>query len=167
MIKDQSQQPSACEEKAYISQSELDQSAAFKKAMVLSTKDYVIICCLAILLLVLFVAAVSMDPWEVFQISKEQLQAMKQQNFQEAMRESLQNPLKNPIIEHLRDAGWKSVWAFVCFMPSMIFGALAGFFPLFSIFHAIFKRDVKEMMQLWETVPEQQPLDNQSLNTRL
>lgn len=163
MIQNQSQQPSTCEEKAYISQSELDQSDAFKKAMVLSTKDYVIICCLAILLLVLFAATVYMKPWEFFQFSKEQLQAMKQQNFQEEM----QNLFKNPLIEQLRDGGWKSVWAFVCFIPSMIFGSLFVFFPLFFIFLAMVKRDVKEMMQLWETVSEQQPFDNQSLNTKL
>ncbi|WP_139412392.1 hypothetical protein [Bartonella mastomydis] len=163
MIQDQSQQPSACEEKAYISQSELDQLAAFKKAMALSTKDYVIICCVAILLLVLFATSLSMKPWEFFQFSKEQLQAMKQQNFQEEM----QNLFKNPLIEQLRDGGWKSVWAFVCFIPSMIFGSLFVFFPLFFIFLAMVKRDVKQMMQLWETVPEQQPFDNQSLNTKL
>ncbi|WP_273758522.1 hypothetical protein [Bartonella sp. AU55XJBT] len=163
MIKDQSQQSSACEEKVFGSQSVLGQSAAFKKWMVLSTKDYVIICCLAILLLVLFATSLSTKSWEIFDIPKEQLQAMKHQNFQEM----IQNSFKNPIIEHLRDAGWKGVWAFLCFIPSIILSSLVIFFPLFFIFLAIFKRDVKEMMQLWETVSEQQPLDNQSLNTRL
>ncbi|WP_208440009.1 hypothetical protein [Bartonella raoultii] len=151
MIKDQSQQPSAYEKKAFVSQSILDQSAAFKKSMVLSTKDYVIICCLAILLLVLLAISLSMTPWELFHISKEQLQAMKHQNFQEAIQDSF----KNPLIEHLRDGGWKSVWAFVCLIPSMILGTLIVFFPLFFIFLAMVKRDVKEMIQLWKTVSEQ------------
>ncbi|EJF82532.1 hypothetical protein MCU_01414 [Bartonella elizabethae Re6043vi] len=164
MMRDQSQQPSANEGEAFSSKSVLDQSAAFKKAMLLSTKDYVIICCVAILLLVLVATSLSMKPWEFFQISKEQLQAMKQQNFQEAM----QNLFKNPLIERLRDGGWKSFWTFVCFMPSMILSVLFAFFPLFFILLAMIKRDVKEITQLWETVPEQQqPLDNQSLNTRL
>ncbi|WP_246257450.1 hypothetical protein [Bartonella gabonensis] len=130
MIREQSQQPSSCKGKAFVSQSVLDQSAAFKKQMVLSTKDYVIIFCLAILLLVLFAATVYMKPWEIFQISKEQLQEMQQQNFQEAMRESL----KNPIIEQLPDGEWKSVWTFVCFIPSMIFGSLFVFFSTLFYF---------------------------------
>ncbi len=163
MMRDQSQQKPAREGTAFISQSVLEQSAAFKKGMVLSTKDYVIICCLAILLLVLFVTSLSMKPWEFFDISKEQLQAMESQSFQEMT----QNSFKNPIIENLRDAGWKGVWAFLCFIPSIILSSLVIFFPLFFILLAIFKRDVKEMMQLWETVSEQQPLDNQSLDTRL
>ncbi|WP_144754502.1 hypothetical protein [Bartonella saheliensis] len=160
MIKDQSQQPSAYEKKAFVSQSILDQSAAFKKGMVLSTKDYVIICCLAILLLVLFIAAVSMTPWELFHISKEQLQAMKHQDFQEALQESLLQPFQNnPAIEFLRHVGWNSIWAFLCFVPQIILGVLLVCFSLFSIFLAIFKRDVKEMMQLWEILPKQQQPD--------
>ncbi|WP_208438510.1 hypothetical protein [Bartonella grahamii] len=172
MIEDKSQQQSAHEgDKAFVSQPVLDQSATFKKWMALSTGDYIIICCLAILLLVLFSATVYMDPLDFFHImSKEQLQAlrqMKQESFQEIIQESLAHPFKNPIIEHLLDAGWNSVWAFLCFLPQMIFGVLFGFCPLFVVFNIVFKRDVKEMMKLWETLPEQQQLDNQSLNRRL
>ncbi|WP_375670213.1 hypothetical protein [Bartonella sp. PS7NMGDW] len=168
MIEDKSQHQSAHEgNKAFVSQSVLDQSATFKKWMMLSTGDYVIILCLAILLLVLFSATVYMEPLEFFHvISKEQLQALgqtKQKSFQEIIQESLAHPFKNPIIEHLLDAGWNSVWAFLCFLPQMIFCFLFGFFPLFFVFNAIFKRDVKEMMKLWEALPEQQQLNNQSL----
>ncbi|QEE12742.1 hypothetical protein MNL01_07370 [Bartonella krasnovii] len=160
MKKDQSQQKPAREGTAFISQSMLEQSAAFKKGMVLSTKDYVIICCLAILLLVLFAISLFMKPWEFFQISKEQLQAMKYQDFQEMIQESLLQPFQNnPAIEFLRHVGWNSVWAFLCFVPQIILGVLLVCFPLFSIFLAIFKRDVKEMMQLWETLPKQQQPD--------
>ncbi|WP_212112417.1 hypothetical protein [Bartonella queenslandensis] len=166
MIKDQSQQQSTDEGKGFISQSVLDQSAAFKKGMLLSTKDYVIIFCLAILLLVLFVAITYMQPWDFFHvISKEQLQEMGKQGFDKLLQESLIRSFQNnPAIEYLRNVGWNSVWAFLCFVPQVIFGALILFFPLFSIFNAILKRDVKEMMLLWETVPEQQRLDNQSLD---
>ncbi|WP_375673229.1 hypothetical protein [Bartonella sp. TS82HLJMH] len=171
MIRDKSQHQSAHEgNKAFVSKPVLDQSATFKKWMALSTSDYIIICCLAILLLVLFSATVYMSPLEFFHImSKEQLQVlrqMKQESFQEIIQESLKHPFKNPIIEHLLDAGWNSVWAFLCFLPQMIFGVLFGLFPLFFVFNAIFKRDVKEIMMQWETLPEQQQLDNQSLNRR-
>lgn len=168
MIKDQSQQQSTDEGKGFISQSVLDQSAAFKKGMLLSTKDYVIIFCLAILLLVLFVATTYMQPWDFFHvISKEQLQEMgkmKQEDIQKMFQENLEQPFKSPIIGYLRDAGWNSVWAFLCFIPQVIFGILFGFFPLFFVFLAMVKRDVKEMMLLWETVSEPQQLDNQSFD---
>ncbi|WP_142416078.1 hypothetical protein [Bartonella massiliensis] len=172
MIKDKSQSQSIHEgNKAFISQpiisqAMLHQLSAFKKGMGLSTKDYVIICGLAILLLVLFAAVISMKPWELFHIiSNEQLQAMKQQNFQELMQESLIGTLhNNPAIEFLRNAGWKSVWFFLCFLPQIILGVLSVFFPLFSLFHAILKRDVKEMMQQWETVSKQQYPGKQSLD---
>ncbi|WP_375672837.1 hypothetical protein, partial [Bartonella sp. CL45QHWL] len=118
------------------------------------------------LLLVLFSASAYMSPLEFFHvISKEQLQElgkMKQESFQE----SLKHPFQNPIIQHVLDAGWNSVWAFLCLLPQIIFGVLFGLFPLFFVFNAVFKRDVKEMMLQWETLPEQQQLDNQSLNRR-
>ncbi|WP_375706935.1 hypothetical protein [Bartonella sp. AA126HLJHH] len=171
MIEDKSQHQSAHKgDKAFVSQPVLDQSEAFKKLTALSTGDYIIICCLAILLLVLFSASAYMDPLEFFHvISKEQLQAlgqMKQESLQERLQESLKHPFQNPIIQHVLDAGWNSVWAFLCFLPQIIFGVLFGFCPLFFVFNAVFKRDVKEMMLQWETLPEQQQLDNQSLNRR-
>ncbi|WP_245407063.1 hypothetical protein [Bartonella tribocorum] len=168
MIKDQSQQPSAHGEKAFISQSVLDQSVAFKKWMVLSTKDYVIICGLAILLLVLFFATNDIQTWEFFHvISTEQFQKMakmKQEDIQKMFQENLEPPFKNSIIGYVRDAGWNSVWDFLYFMPKMILGVLFSFFPFFFILLAMVKRDVKEMMQLWEIVPEPQKLDNQSFD---
>ncbi|WP_375640319.1 hypothetical protein [Bartonella sp. MM55XZML] len=165
MIEDKSQQQSAHKgDKAFVSQPVLDQSATFKKWMALSTGDYIIICCLAILLLVLFSASVYMRPLEFFHImSKEQLQAlgkMKQEDFQEMSQSFIQIPA----IEFLRNFGWNGVWAFLCLLPQIIFGVLFVLFPLFSIFNAISKRDAKEMMKLWDTLPEQQQLDNQSLN---
>ncbi|WP_039758386.1 hypothetical protein [Bartonella queenslandensis] len=167
MIKDQSQQQSTHEGEDFISQSVSDQLAAFKKGMVLSTKDYVIIFCLAILLLVLFVATTYMQPWEFFHvISNEQFQEMgkmKQEDIQKMFQANLEQPF-NPIIGYLRDAGWNSVWAFLCLMPQMIFGVLLVFFPLFFVFLAIVKRDVKQMMLLWETVSEPQQRDKQSFD---
>ncbi|WP_375644490.1 hypothetical protein [Bartonella sp. MR100HLJHH] len=165
MIEDKSQHQSAHKgDKAFVSQPVLDQSATFKKWMALSTGDYIIICCLAILLLVLFVATVYMDPLDFFHImSKEQFKAlgqMKQEDFQEMS----QSFIKIPAIEFLRNFGWNGVWAFLCLLPQIIFGFLFVLFPLFSIFNAVFKRDAKEMMKLRETLPEQQQLDNQSLN---
>ncbi|PIT68128.1 hypothetical protein [Bartonella tribocorum] len=166
MIKDQSQQQSTYEgNEAFISQSVSDQWAAFKKGMALSTKDYVIICCLAIFLLVLFVATTYMQPWDFFHvISNEQFQEMGKKNFQEIIQESLQNPFKNSIIGYVRDAGWNSVWAFLCLMPQMIVGVLFAFFPFFFVLLAMVKRDVKQMLLLWETVSEPQQLDNQSFD---
>ncbi|WP_375677005.1 MULTISPECIES: hypothetical protein [unclassified Bartonella] len=165
MIEDKSQHQSAYKgDKAFVSQPVLDQSEAFKKWMALSTGDYIIICCLAILLLVLFSASAYMSPLEFFHvISKEQLQAlgkMKQEDFQEMSQSFIQIPA----IEFLRNLGWNGVWAFLCLLPQIIFGFLFGLFPLFSIFNAIFKRDAKEMMLQWENLPEQKQLDNQSLN---
>ncbi|WP_330169234.1 hypothetical protein [Bartonella grahamii] len=165
MIEDKSQQQSAHEgNTAFVSQPLLNQAAAFKKWMVLSTSDYIIICCLAILLLVLFSATVYMNPLDFFHImSKEQFKAlgqMKQEDFQEMS----QSFIRVPAIEFLRNFGWNGVWAFLCLLPQIIFGFLFVFFPLFSIFNAVFKRDAKEMMKLRETLPEQQQLDNQSLN---
>ncbi|WP_375672765.1 hypothetical protein [Bartonella sp. CL45QHWL] len=165
MIEDKSQHQSAHKrDKAFVSQSVLNQSATFKKWMMLSTSDYIIICCLAILLLVLFSASAYMSPLEFFHvISKEQLQALGQMK-QEDLQNMSQSFIWVPAIEFLRNLGWNGVWAFLCLLPQMIFGVLFGFFPLFSIFNAIFKRDAKEMMLQWETLPEQQQLDNQSLN---
>ncbi|WP_375647091.1 hypothetical protein [Bartonella sp. AA56HLJMS] len=165
MIEDKSQHQFAHKgDKAFVSQPVLDQSEAFKKLTALSTGDYIIICCLAILLLVLFSASAYMRPLEFFHvISKEQLQAlgkMKQEDFQEMSQSFIQIPA----IEFLRNFGWNGVWAFLCLLPQIIFGVLFVLFPLFSIFNAISKRDAKEMMKLWETLPEQQQLDNQSLN---
>ncbi|WP_375695180.1 hypothetical protein [Bartonella sp. AC90GZZY] len=166
MIKDKSQHQSAHKgNMASVLQPGLDQSAVFKKCMTLSTKEYVIICCLAILLLVLFVATVYMKPLEFFHIiSKEQLQAMaqmKQEDLQKMFWKIWRQPVKNnPMIVFLRDAGWNSVWAFLCLLPQHIFGVLLGFFPLFFIFNAILKRDVKEMILLGETLPEKQQQDN-------
>ncbi|WP_375642865.1 MULTISPECIES: hypothetical protein [unclassified Bartonella] len=165
MIEDKSQHQSAHKgDKAFVSQPVLDQSEAFKKWTALSTGDYIIICCLAILLLVLFSASAYMNPLEFFHImSKEQLQAlgkMKQEDFQEMSQSFIQIPA----VEFLRNFGWNGVWAFLCLLPQIIFGVLFVLFPLFSIFNAISKRDAKEMMKLWETLPEQQQLDNQSLN---
>ncbi|WP_375607595.1 hypothetical protein [Bartonella sp. AC142YNZD] len=167
MIEDKSQHQSAHKgDRAFVSQPVLDQSATFKKWMALSTGDYIIICCLAILLLVLFFASAYMNPLEFFHImSKEQLQALGQMK-QESLQESLKHPFQNPIIQHVLDAGWNSVWAFLCFLPQIIFGVLFGLFPLFFVFNAVFKRDVKEMMLQWENLPEQKQLDNQSLNRR-
>ncbi|WP_375650507.1 hypothetical protein [Bartonella sp. OT172YNZD] len=165
MIKDKSQHQSVHEgNTAFVSQPVLDQSAAFKKWMVLSTNDYVIICCLAILLLVLFAATVYMNPLNFFYvISREQFQAMGKTK-QEDLQGMIQGFIRFPAIEFLRNVGWNSVWAFLCLLPQMVLAVLVVFFPLFSIFNAILKRDVKEMMKLWETLPEQQQLDNQSLN---
>ncbi|WP_375701094.1 hypothetical protein [Bartonella sp. AA81SXKL] len=167
MIEDKSQHQSAHKgDKAFVSQPVLDQSEAFKKWTALSTGDYIIICCLAILLLVLFSASAYMSPLEFFHvISKEQLQALGKMK-QESLQESLKHPFQNPIIQHVLDAGWNSVWAFLCLLPQIIFGVLFGLFPLFFVFNAVFKRDVKEMMLQWENLPEQKQLYNQSLNRR-
>ncbi|WP_375656426.1 hypothetical protein [Bartonella sp. CM120XJJH] len=170
MIEDKSQQQSAHEgNTAFAPQPVLDQSAVFKKLTALSRKDYVIILCLAILLLVLFAATVYMSPLEFFHIvSKEQFQAleeMKPGELRNMMKEILKQPFENnPAVLFLRDAGWNSVWAFLCFLPQMIFCCLVVCFPLFFILNAISKRDVKEMMKLWDTLPEQQQLNNQTLN---
>ncbi|WP_375682709.1 MULTISPECIES: hypothetical protein [unclassified Bartonella] len=165
MIEDKSQHQSAHKgDKAFVSQPVLDQSATFKKWMALSTGDYIIICCLAILLLVLFSASAYMDPLEFFHIiSKEQLQALGKMK-QEDLQEMSQIFIQIPAIEFLRNLGWNGVWAFLCLLPQIIFGFLFGLFPLFSIFNAIFKRDAKEMMLQWENLPEQKQLNNQSLN---
>ncbi|WP_273783398.1 hypothetical protein [Bartonella sp. AU15XJBT] len=169
MMRDQSQHPSVHEgNEAFVSKPLSDQLADFKKGMPLSTKDYVIICCLAILLFGLFAASTYMQPWEFFHvISKEQFQAMakmKQEDIQKMFQENLAQPFKSPIIGYVRDAGWNSVWAFLCLMPQIILGVLFAFFPLFFILLAMVKRDVKQMMQLWETEPEPQQLDNQSFD---
>ncbi|WP_375640895.1 hypothetical protein [Bartonella sp. AA168HLJHH] len=170
MIEDKSQHQSAHKgNTAFASQPVLNQCAVFKKWTALSRKDYVIILCLAILLLVLFAATVYMNPLEFFHvISKEQFQAlgqMEQGDLRKMIKEILKQPFENnPAIVFLRDAGWNSVWAFLCLLPQMIFGVFVVFFPLFFVFNAISKREVKEMMKLWDTLPEQQQLDNQSLN---
>ncbi|WP_375706392.1 hypothetical protein [Bartonella sp. AA6HLJMS] len=170
MIEDKSQHQSAHKgNTAFASQPVLNHSAVFKKWTALSRKDYVIILCLAILLLVLFAATVYMNPLEFFHvISKEQFQAlgqMEQGDLRKMIKEILKQPFENnPAIVFLRDAGWNSVWAFLCLLPQMIFGVLVVFFPLFFVFNAISKREVKEMMKLWDTLPEQQQLDNQFLN---
>lgn len=135
----------------------LGQFAAFKKWKILSTKDYVIIYCLAILWLGLFAATSYMNPLDFFHvISKEHFQAMREQNFQKIIRESLNRPFENnPMIALLREAGWNSVWAFLCLLPQFIFVLLFVLFPFFFVFNAIIKQHVKAMMQLWKIWPEQ------------
>ncbi|WP_375707379.1 hypothetical protein, partial [Bartonella sp. AA1HLJMS] len=159
MIEDKSQQQSAHEgNTAFASQLMLNHSAAFKKWTALSRKDYVIILCLAILLLVLFAATIHMSPLEFFHvISKEQVQIlgqMEQGDFRKMMKEILKQPFENnPAIVFLYGVGWNGVWAFLCLLPQMIWGCLVVFFPLFFVFNAISKRDVKEMIKLWDTLP--------------
>lgn len=96
--------------------------AAFKKGMVFSTKDYVIICCLTVLYAALGIFS---------RYSKEQ--------FQEIIQESLQNPFKAPIFKYLRDAGWKSVWTFFMFYAANDFWRSYCFFPLLFILLAMVK----------------------------
>ncbi|WP_375660621.1 hypothetical protein [Bartonella sp. CL71SXKL] len=170
MIEDKSQHQSIHEgNTAFASQPGVNQSAVFKKWTALSRRDYVIILCWAIPLLVLFAATVYMSPLEFFHIiSKEQLQAlekMEQGDLRKMTKEILKQPFENnPAVLFLRNVGWNGVWACLCFLPQMIWFCLVLFFPFFFVFNAISKRDVKEMMKLWDTLPEQQQLDNQSLN---
>ncbi|WP_375685790.1 hypothetical protein, partial [Bartonella sp. TT110JLCBS] len=134
MIEDKSQHQFAHKgDKAFVSQPVLDQSATFKKWMMLSTSDYIIICCLAILLLVLFSASAYMSPLEFFHvISKEQLQALGKMK-QEDLQNMSQSFIWVPAIDLIRNLAWTGVWAFFCLLPQMIFGFLFGLFPPFSI----------------------------------
>ncbi|WP_244427525.1 hypothetical protein [Bartonella vinsonii] len=71
---------------AFVSQRVLGKESRlffFKNKMVLSTKDYVIVCCLAMIALIAVAATTYMQPLEFFHvISKEQLQAMAKEQFQ-------------------------------------------------------------------------------------
>ncbi|EJF87764.1 hypothetical protein [Bartonella rattimassiliensis] len=130
------------------------------KLMRPSTKDYIIIVCLAIILLALVGIMIYMKPLEFFHIiSKEEAQAIAQQNFQEITQESLKKT-QDSIIKHLHSVGWNSVWAFLCLLPQMILGFLLVGFPLFFILLAMVKREVKEMMQPMENSVRAAMLDS-------
>ncbi|WP_273721670.1 MULTISPECIES: hypothetical protein [unclassified Bartonella] len=131
---------------------------SFKKSLALSTKDYVIICCLAVILLVFFAAMAYINPLEYFHvISKEQFEAIAQENLRAMGQENIGKQvfeagalLQKHFIELWRAAGWNGVWALICCIPIAIFGFVFGFFPLLFIFCAVLKREVKGMIQQWE-----------------
>ncbi|WP_019219518.1 hypothetical protein [Bartonella florencae] len=135
----------------------------FKKAMALSTKDYVIICCLAVLLLLFFVLIAFINPIKYFQVISEgqfkaladSLQRLTQATVvQQIFAESA--IIQTHVIELCYAAGWNGFWAFLCFMPVIIFACALMFFPLFFIFSAVLKRELKEMIQQWEKAPKLQ-----------
>ncbi|WP_156851442.1 hypothetical protein [Bartonella refiksaydamii] len=143
---------------AFVSQGELDKESKllfFKKWMVLSPRDTVVIFCLAVILLVLVVAIGYLNPLSFFHvISQEQLQAMAQENFQKSFIENLkiffegQGSLSGAHLEELwRAAGWNGVFAFICSLPNTIFGYLVGLFPGIFILHIMLNRALKEMFQ--------------------
>ncbi len=137
---------------------------SFKKALALSTKDYIIIFCLTVILLVFLIAMAYINPIEYFHVmSKEQLAVMAQESLRAMRQENIGNQFfetaalfQNYITELWRAAGWNGVWALLCLIPQNIFGVLFGFFPLLFIFRVVLKREVKEMIQQWEKSPQLQ-----------
>ncbi|MCZ2158724.1 hypothetical protein NPX99_05480 [Bartonella sp. 220] len=134
----------------------------FKNKMVLSTKDYVIICCLAVIALIAVATTIYMKPLEFFHvISKEQFKDIIQEVPQEMFSKNLDAPSfqKNfqqqlyviqHVIELWRAAGWNGVWAFVCLFPQIILGCLIAFFPFIFFLRAILKRELKRVLQQLE-----------------
>ncbi|MBB5074459.1 hypothetical protein HNQ69_001602 [Bartonella callosciuri] len=65
---------------------------SFKKAMLFSKKDNLIIFCISFIALVFFVAVISLKPLEFFHVvSKWQLQAMAQESFHGMFLDNLKN----------------------------------------------------------------------------
>lgn len=131
---------------------------SFKKSLALSTKDYAIIFCLTVILLVFFAAMAyyinpmeySYAPEEQFAvIAQESLRAMGQENIGKQAFET-SALLQKHFIELLRAAGWNGVWFFLCCIPIAIVACFLVYFPLLFIFRAVVKREVKEMIQQWE-----------------
>ncbi|WP_246464877.1 hypothetical protein [Bartonella phoceensis] len=137
---------------------------SFKKASVLSTKDYVIIFCITLLGVVFFTAVTYIRPLEYFHVvTVEQLQEIARKNLQGTPLENFKNMFLGQFFlsgtnmgELWRAAGWNSVWVFLCSLPETIFGVAWTLFPLASIFHFILNRQLKEMIQQLEKSPKQQ-----------
>ncbi|GAA4664712.1 hypothetical protein GCM10023262_11860 [Bartonella pachyuromydis] len=131
---------------------------SFKKALALSTKDYVIIFCLTVIFLLFLAAMAYINPLEYFHVfSKEQFEAMAQESLRAMGQKNVGKQffetsalLQKHFIELWWAAGWNGVWSFLCCIPIAIFVFFFGFFPLLFIFRAALKREIKEMIQQWE-----------------
>lgn len=149
---------------AFVSQGVLGKESRlffFKNKMVLSTKDYIIIFCLAVLALIAVAATAYMQPLDFFHvISNEQLQAIIQQKPQGTFLENLKKLSQGQflsgvdMIEMWRAAGWNGVWAFLCLLPEVILGCFIVFFPSILFLHITLKRDLKQLIQQLEKSPE-------------
>ncbi|UNE53940.1 hypothetical protein [Bartonella machadoae] len=138
---------------------------AFKDKMTLSTKDYVILFFLSLIILVFVVIVACIRPMELFHVvSKEQAEAI----FQESLHKTLLENLKNMflmgfsssemnMIELYRAAGWNSVWAYLFMMPQFIFMAPLSLFPLVVVLRLMLKRELKDMGQQLEQQLEKSP----------
>ncbi|EJF76579.1 hypothetical protein ME7_00836 [Bartonella birtlesii LL-WM9] len=140
----------------------------FKKAMTFSAKDYVVICCMALILLVFGIAVAYINPFEYFHISKQQIGELTEKIFQALAQKTVGKQVfatSVMIQEYIRElitaAGWNSVVALMCFLPFFIFFYFFIFFPFFFLFCAVFRRELKEMIQQWERSPHLQ--DNNHL----
>ncbi|WP_246464878.1 hypothetical protein [Bartonella phoceensis] len=135
---------------------------SFKKAMLFSRKDYVMIFCISFIVLAVSAAIIYIKPLEFFHvISKEQLQEINQKRLQGAFLENLKDFVFGQIslggvhVEKLwRAAGWNGVKALICFLPQVIFGISQMLFPVILIFHFLLDFDLKEMLQQLEKLPE-------------
>ncbi|WP_273721323.1 MULTISPECIES: hypothetical protein [unclassified Bartonella] len=158
MTIDKPQHGSLASEVAVVSGGAIDKASklfSFKKALALSTKDYVVICCLAVLLLGGVVAITYIKPLEYFHVlSREKLMAMVQENLHKTPLEFFKDLIlpsfssSGMAIQELwHAAGWNGVWAFICFIPQEIFGITTTLFPVILVFHFLLDRELKEMIQ--------------------
>ncbi|WP_345097177.1 hypothetical protein [Bartonella acomydis] len=135
---------------------------SLKKAMTLSTKDYVVICCLAVLFLALCAAIAYITPLEYFHVlSRETLMAMVQENLHKGFLEKFQDLVLPQLSPHGMAiqklwfaAGWNGVWAFLCLLPQTIFEIITVLFPVLLVCHFFLNHELKEMIQQWEKSPK-------------
>ncbi|WP_273760608.1 hypothetical protein [Bartonella sp. ML70XJBT.G] len=160
MTIDKPQHGSLASEAAIVSGQAFDKASklfSFKKALALSTKDYVVICCLAILLLGGVVAVTYIKPLEYFHVlSREKLMAMVQENLHKTPLEFFKDLIlpsfssSGMAIQELwHAAGWNGVWAFLCLLPQTILEVVEVLFPVILVFHFLLDRELKEMIQQW------------------
>ncbi|UTO28188.1 hypothetical protein [Bartonella harrusi] len=145
----------------FVSQSVFDKEyrlLAFKDKMALSTKDYVILFFLSLIILVFLVVVACIQPMGLFHVvSKEQAEAMFQENLHKTLLENLKDIFlmgffssEMSMTELYRAAGWNGVWAYILMMPQFILGALLALFPVVVVVRLMVKRELKGMVQQLE-----------------
>ncbi|WP_019219512.1 hypothetical protein [Bartonella florencae] len=154
MIIEKSQYGSLQSEGAVVLQEKCDkasQLSSFKKALLLSMKDYALIFCVSLIVVIVLYS----NFMKFFHgLSEEQLTAMIQKNFHGTFLENLKNfflgqmALDEIYIRELwATAGWESVWHFLCLIPQMIFGILQILLPIIFVFHFLLHDTLKDMIQ--------------------
>ncbi|WP_273782788.1 hypothetical protein [Bartonella sp. ML69XJBT] len=159
---DEQQQVFVRSDTAVVSQGVFDQKSKLfscKKTSVLSTKDYLIIGALSLIVVVV----IYNNFMKCFHgLSEEQFTAMIQKNFHGTFLENLKDLFLGQISwdgiymqELWSRAGWESVWAFICLIPQMLFGIAQILFPIIFVFHFMLKGELQEMVQQVEKSPEE------------